>query len=113
MSYSLDLREKLIAFVEQGGSISKAAKLYQVGRATIYRWLEREDLAPTKITRRKGKLNLEALRKDVEENPDTKLSDRAKKFGVRTSAIWYALKKMNITRKKRTKVQRKKPRGKN
>ena len=31
----------------------------------------------------------------------TKLSDRAKKFGVRTNAIWYAMKEMKLTRKKK------------
>ncbi len=102
MPYSLDLRKRVINFVEQGGSISKAAQIYQVGRATIYRWLSRTDLAPTRVTRRQRKLDWEALRKDVEENPDSKLADRARKFGVRINAIFYALTKMKITRKKKT-----------
>ena len=37
MSYSLDLRKRVVEFVEQGGSISKAVENYQVSRATIYR----------------------------------------------------------------------------
>jgi putative transposase len=37
----------------------------------------------------------------VKENPDARLIDRAKKFGVRPSAISYALKEMKITRKKK------------
>lgn len=102
MPYSLDLRQRVVSFVEEGGSISKAARLYQVGRATIYRWLSREDLNPTQVKRRKRKLDWEALRKDVEQNPDSKLAERAQKFGVRTNAIFYALKKMNITRKKKS-----------
>ncbi len=70
MSYSLDLRKRVVEWVEKGGSISKAAKIYQVGRATIYRWLSREDLQPIKVTRRKRKLDWSALRKDVEgEHP--------------------------------------------
>ncbi|NJL97567.1 MAG: helix-turn-helix domain-containing protein, partial [Synechococcaceae cyanobacterium SM2_3_2] len=39
MPYSVDLKIRVLQFVEQGGGISNAAKLYQVGRATIYRWL--------------------------------------------------------------------------
>lgn len=101
MPYSVDLRKRVLNFVEQGGSISKAAQIYQVGRATIYRWLSRDDLTPTRVKRRNRKLDWEALRKDVEQNPDTKLSERAKKFGVRTNAIFYALKEMKITRKKK------------
>jgi len=102
MSYSLDLRERVIEFVENGEGVSKASKIYKVSRATIYRWLGRESLEPTVVKRRQRKLDWEALRKDVEENPETKLKDRAQKFGVRASAIWYALKKMDITRKKKS-----------
>jgi transposase len=57
-------------------------------------------LRPTKVERRKRKLDWEALLKDIEKNPDTKLSDRAQKFGGRPSAICSALKEMKITRKK-------------
>lgn len=110
MPYSLDLRKRVIEFIEKGGSVSKAAKNYQVSRATIYRWQGREDLKPTQVTRRKRKLDWDAVRKDIEQNPDTKLSDRAKNFGVRTNAIWYAIKEMKITRKKRSQIQRKKQR---
>lgn len=101
MPYSLDLRERVVNFVEEGGSVSKAAQQYKVSRATIYRWLGREDLKPTPVTRRKRKLDWEALKQDVEQHPDSKLVERAQKFGVRASAIFYALRKMKITRKKK------------
>lgn len=101
MAYSLDWRKKVVDYVENGGSITKAAKLFKVGRATIYRWLGREDLQATKVKRRQRKLDWKALEKDVRENPDARLIDRAKKFGVRPSAISYALKEMEITRKKK------------
>ena len=108
MPYSLDLRQRAVSFVEGGGSVSKAARIYHVGRATIYRWLNREDLAPTQVVRRKRKLDWEVLRKDVEQNPESKLVERAEKFGVSVSAISHALKKMKITRKKRTEISREK-----
>lgn len=101
MPYSLDLRKKVIEYVEAGGSITKASRLYKIGRASIYRWLNREDLRPKKVERRHRKLDWQALKKDVEENPDLRLIDRAKKFCVRPSAISYALKHMKITRKKK------------
>ena len=44
MAYSLDLRKRIVDYVENGGGITKAAALFKVGRATIYRWLGREDL---------------------------------------------------------------------
>ena len=54
----------------------------------------------TKVKSRRRKLDWKELEKDVKENPESKLSDRAKKFGVNPTAIFYALKKMKITRKK-------------
>lgn len=100
MAYSLDLRERVVGYVEAGGGVSRASRLFKVGRSTIYQWLSREDLTPTKVKRRKRKLDWEALKRDVEANPDSQLSKRAQKFGVQPSAIHYALKEMNITRKK-------------
>ncbi len=100
MTHSLDLRIRVIDYIENGGSVTKAAKLFQVGRASIYRWLDRETLESTKVKHRNRKLDWSALRKDVTENPESRLIDRAKKFGVRPSAISYALKQMKITRKK-------------
>jgi putative transposase len=46
MAYSLDLRKRVVDYVENGGGITKAA-VFKVGRATIYRWLRREDLRAT------------------------------------------------------------------
>jgi excisionase family DNA binding protein len=48
--------------VENGGGITKAAALFKVGRATIYRWLRREDLRATKVEHRQRKIDSEALR---------------------------------------------------
>ncbi|MFM2026322.1 MAG: hypothetical protein RLZZ339_1037, partial [Cyanobacteriota bacterium] len=39
---------------------------------------------------RQRKLDWKALSKDVQENPEARLRDRAEKFGVRPSAICYA-----------------------
>ena len=94
-------------YVENGGGITKAAAIFKVGRATIYRWLGREDLRATKVKHRQRKLDWKALKKDVEENPEARLVERSRNFWVRASAICYALNKMKITRKKRTSRSRK------
>ena len=100
MPYSLDLRQKVMNFIEKGGTITEAAHTFGIGRASIYRWLSRPQLEATKVKSRRRKLDWKELEKDVKENPESKLSDRAKKFGVNPTAIFYALKKMKITRKK-------------
>ncbi len=99
MSYSLDLRKKVVNYVENGGSITAAAEHYKISRTTIYRWFQRENLASIKIKHRLKKLDWKALEKDVKENPESRLIARSKKFGVTINAIYYALKKMKITRK--------------
>lgn len=106
MAYDLDLRLKVIHFIENGGGITKASKIFKVSRATIYRWLERENLAPSKIENRQRKINIKELEEDVKNNPDTLLKERARKFGVTPASLCYQFKKMKITRKKTVTLSR-------
>ena len=96
MPYSLDFRQKVINFVENGGTITEAAHVFGIGIASIYRWSSRQKLEATKVKRRRIKLDWKELEKDVKPNPEFKLADRAKKFGVNQPAIFYALKRMNF-----------------
>ena len=57
MPYSLDFRQKVINFVENGGTITKAAHTFGIGRASIYRWLSRPKLSATKVKSRQKKLD--------------------------------------------------------
>ncbi len=99
MSYSIDLRERVVNYVRNGGSLAAAAKLFQVGRATIYRWLGAPDLQPKPAKERKRKLDKAALAAHVRDFPDALLRERAAHFGVTINAIWVALKKLAITKK--------------
>ena len=47
-----------------------------------------------------------ALRQHVADFPDSTLAERAEHFGVSPHGIFYALSKLNITRKKNTNLQR-------
>ncbi len=109
--YSIDLRERVVAYVEQGGSKTAAVGLFQVSRRTIYYWLERKrkrgNLAPSKPKKYKTrKLDDRKLIEQVEANPDATLSETAEQFAVSSVAIWRALKRLKITRKKNTAVPR-------
>ena len=42
MSYSVDLRERVITFIEQGGTKVDAARIFGVCRFTIYSWLTKK-----------------------------------------------------------------------
>lgn len=109
MTYSLDLKERVLIFLAEGGSKLEATKLFKVSRASIYNWLSRDDLAQRTATRRKRKLDWTALKRDVEQYPDKTLKERARDFGVWNNAIWYALKEMGIKYKKNAIIQGKRP----
>ena len=73
MPDSLDLREKVIHFVENGVKITKAFQIFVVGRASVYRWLSRPKLSATKVKRRRRKLDWKELEKDVKQNPESSI----------------------------------------
>ncbi len=103
-AYSLDLRKKVISFVTKGGSKREAAKLFNIGEDTIYRWIRRDklgDLAPRKRTDFPTKIPLETLRKYVEDHPDHTLKEIGQAVNLSGSKVWKHLKKLNLTRKKR------------
>ncbi len=58
IAYSLDLRQKVIDSIENSTRVSKAAQVFRIGRASIYRWLERKELAATKVKYRQRSLDI-------------------------------------------------------
>jgi len=99
LSYSVDLRERAVSYVRGGGSRIEASRLFQVGRTTLYRWLNAPDLHPRPAKERRRKLDKAALAAHVRAFPDALLRERAAHFGVGVNAIWVALKKLKITKK--------------
>ena len=73
MPYSLDFRQKVINFVENGGTITKAAHTFGIGRASIYRQLSPPTLSATKVKSRQRKLDWKELEKDVKQNPESRV----------------------------------------
>ncbi len=73
MPYSLDFRQKVINFVENGGTIIKAAHIFGIGIASIYRCLSRPKLSATKVKSPQRKLDGKELEKDVKQNPDSRV----------------------------------------
>lgn len=79
----------------------EAARLFKVSRDTIYRWLKLEDVTPKLQPRtRHRKIDKAALCAHVEEYPDMFLRERAAIFGVHTSCMGRALKKLKIGKKR-------------
>ena len=102
MTYSVDFRKKVVAFVRSGGGQAEAARRFDISLWCVRDWLERKDLQPQqKGVPRQRKLDKEALRAHVRDNPDAIIRERATHFGVRYNSVWVALKSMKVTHKKR------------
>ena len=100
MVYSLDFREKALEVKKKEKlTFEEGAKRFGIGKATLVRWSK--DIMP-KTTRYKPclKMDWQALKKDVEDHPDAYLKERAERFGVSSSGVRYALKRLKITYKK-------------
>ena len=99
MTYSIDLRERVVDFVRSGGSKAEAARRFGVHRDTVYDWLSRGDIAPAAHGQRHRKIDKERLRAHVKQYPDMVLRERCKIFNVTIQALSHALKTMNIRKK--------------
>ena len=103
--YSLDLRERVINYVEAGNSKISAAEIFDINISTVNRWCtrykEEGNFLPRKRVGAKSKIDQEALVNYVNLNPDAKLTDVANKFGISLWGIYYWLKKLGFSYKKK------------
>lgn len=110
MTYYLDLRKKVVDYVQKGGRIAQAIKLFGVSRKSIERWLSQLEttghMNKKAYIRTKHKIDREALKLNVSDAPDAYLKDRAETLNVSVSGVWRALQTMKITRKKSLCLQR-------
>lgn len=100
MTHSLGFRMKVLSVKEKEKlSFRKTAKRFDVGVASILRWSK--NIKPLTIRNKPAtKINMEALKKDIQDNPDAYQYERAKKFGVTQNGIWHAMRRLRITYKK-------------
>ena len=99
MSYSIDLRERVIGYVQGGGSQGEACRLFNVDRKTIYRWLHRPAATLSGPRTRQRVIDKAALARDVLRHPDMLLRERAAQFGVTPSGMWRALRALGMRKK--------------
>ena len=102
-AYTVELRERIVRFVEKGGSKVEASAHFKVGRRTIYRYLaaaQSGSLSPKPQPGRKKSFSDGSLRKAVKERPTATLKAHGKAFGVSHNAVWLRLRELGITLKK-------------
>jgi transposase len=105
MAYSIDYRKRVIEYRQEGHTPANIYEVFKVHASTLRAWERRQkegDLAPKYPERRAPrKLPLDELRRYIETYPDAFLAEIGKHFGCSAEAARKALKKLNITRKKR------------
>ena len=103
MTYSLDMRKKVLKVrQEEGLSMAKVAKRFDVSLVSVMRWSKTLE-SITKRNKPATKIDMEALKRDVEVHPDAYLKERAERLKVSHNCVWHALKRLNVTSKKNPK----------
>ena len=103
-SYSVDLREKVISYIMGGSSKREAARMFNIGEDTIYRWLRLHkagDLRPKKRISYPRKMDEEKLKEYVKDHPDHTITEIASALKLGRQTVFSWLRRLNITRKKR------------
>lgn len=115
MSYSEDLRRRVVKFVQDGGSKAEASRVFDVGLRTVFRWVDAGlDAVCGKPGRKAGcgdKLDREALKSVLSKQPDLMLKELAAMFGVSKNAVFHACKTADLPRKKNRHLSRSKVRS--
>ena len=117
MAYSVDLRMKAVKrYLGSGDSFAQTGKIFDVGATTVRSWVERYeatgDLSNKPLNRKPKKIDPETLRVYVKEHPDATQREIADEFHCSNQAISKALKRLDITRKKKRAVTKSKTRKK-
>jgi transposase len=105
MTYDIRFREKAIVFKENGHTFLELKEVFGITCKSYYAWKalleETGSLEKPKPTERKRKIDNEALKRAVEEKPDSYLREIAEIFGCSFQAVANKLRKLGITLKKR------------
>jgi transposase len=104
MGYSLDYKKRAVAYKQEGHTFKQLREAFNIPSQTYYDWKEKLESGYYDITikrERKRKIDKAALQQAVAEKPDAFLKEYAKQFNCTTTAVFYALKALKITRKKR------------
>jgi transposase len=105
MSYSKDLRERALAYRASGHTWAETQATFGVAVSTVQAWEKRlketGSLEVRNPERRHKKVDPKELLRYVEEHPDAYLREIAEEFSCTEAAIRKALKRLQITRKKR------------
>jgi transposase len=103
--YSIDLRKRVINFIEAGNSQQSASDIFELNKSTVNRWWlrnKREGNCAARIRiGRKPRISAESLKNYIEKNPNFKTEELGVYFGMSGSGAFYWLKKLGYSYKKK------------
>ena len=110
MTYSLDFRQRVLSIREKENlTLKETAKRFRLGMASLVRWSN--NIEPKRKREKPAtRIDMEALKKHVEEYPDAYQYERAAALGVSTSGVCYAFKRLGVTYKKNPQASESGPR---
>jgi transposase len=103
MAYSIDFIKRAVAYKQEGHTLKQVQEAFGIPAQTYYDWKKKLENGhfDVKIKReRKRKIDKEELKQALEEKPDAFLWELAERFNCTPAAIFYALERLKITRKK-------------
>lgn len=105
MTYSPDLRKRVMDFYNQGHTQKETINTFQVSKSSLNNWIclfnETGSLDKKERKSSPSKFDSEKLHQFIEENPFVMLKEIAEHFGGTVSGAHDALKREKITLKKR------------
>jgi transposase len=99
----MDFRRRAVTYKDEGHTLKELKEAFGIPAETYYQWkrnLENGYYETNIVRERKRKIDKDELKQAVAEKPDTYLRELAEKFNCTETAVFYALEKLNITRKK-------------
>lgn len=78
MAYSIELKQRALAYLDQCGNISAVCTAYNISRSTLYAWIKKQeqgDLSCQSGGHRGFKVDTDKLKTYVEQNPDAYLHE--------------------------------------
>jgi transposase len=112
MTYSVDFRKRILKIKDKESlSFDAASKRFGISKAALFRWSKKVE--PQKNRNKKAfKIDMEALRKDIELYPDSYCYERGARLGASPSGIRDAQYRLGVTYKKNSKTSESKSRKK-
>ena len=102
MTYSLDFRRKVLKVkAEEGLSFAKISRRFKISVNSVFLWSKNVH-AKKNRHKRPSKIDMVALKQDVESYPDAYQHERSDRLGVSRNCVHFALKRLNVTYKKKS-----------